>query len=645
MNLAQQTRQNFRIVAEKLKDQRTAQGHWTGELSSSALSTATAITAIAFWLEATGAPDPELADQVQRGIDWLVQQQNDDGGFGDTTLSLSNISTTMLAIASLHACGREQEFASQVESAWKYVRAQGGVAGLKKRYGNDKTFAVPILAHCAMAGVMPWKEVSALPFELSCVPQKFYNLVSMPVVSYAVPALVAIGQAKFHHDPPWDPIRRTIRKLAVKPSLEVLNRMQPASGGFLEAVPLTSFVTMALISSGRSDHPVVVNGIRFLRESFRDQGTWPIDTNLATWGTTLSLNALAEDKDAFESAEIERCLDWVLSCQNTTRHPFTGADPGGWGWTDLSGAVPDADDTPGALLALRNAQQRTELPSRQRERTHAAARAGCEWLVKLQNRDGGWPTFCKGWGKFPFDRSGADITAHVIRGLLAWESEFADLPLRERIAKGFRYLNSQQQSNGSWIPLWFGNQDAPDEENPCYGTAKVLMAYRDANLFDVDLIDTEPVRRGLEWIVDAQNGDGGWGGGKSLSWPRLFESRFGRQPDEAVMRLGSSSVEETALCVEVLADAMDHPEAMGLDSERVEKALVRGIDWLNLAVETDCVSIQWPIGLYFAKLWYHEKLYPLIFATSAMAKASRYLEHDWERPLVGSTATASESAG
>ena len=21
------------------------------------------------------------------------------------------------------------------------------------------------------------------------------------------------------------------------------------------------------------------------------------------------------------------------------------------------------------------------------------------WLLKLQNRDGGWPTFCRGWGK------------------------------------------------------------------------------------------------------------------------------------------------------------------------------------------------------------------------------------------------------
>ena len=33
-------------------------------------------------------------------------------------------------------------------------------------------------------------------------------------------------------------------------------------------------------------------------------------------------------------------------------HPYTNADPGGWAWTNLPGGVPDADDTPGAILAL-----------------------------------------------------------------------------------------------------------------------------------------------------------------------------------------------------------------------------------------------------------------------------------------------------
>jgi len=53
------------------------------------------------------------------------------------------------------------------------------------------------------------------------------------------------------------------------------------------------------------------------------------------------------------------------------------------------------------------------------------------------------------------------------------------------IGHGFEYLRQKQHSAGYWLPLWFGNQDFPDDINPCYGTAKVLHAY-----FECDLVDT-----------------------------------------------------------------------------------------------------------------------------------------------------------
>jgi squalene-hopene/tetraprenyl-beta-curcumene cyclase len=40
----------------------------------------------------------------------------------------------------------------------------------------------------------------------------------------------------------------------------------------------------------------------------------------------------------------------------------------------------------------------------------------------------------------------------------------------------FAFLEKSQQKNGSWLPLWFGNQSMPDDANPYYGTAKVLLA-------------------------------------------------------------------------------------------------------------------------------------------------------------------------
>ena len=593
----------------QIEAERVAAGHWEGKLSASALSTATAISAMSFYIsdkKSDPSQFPVIARQIKQGIRWIKSQQNADGGWGDTPQNYSNISTTMLVVAAFHAAGKTEEFDSQIQAAEKYIESCGGIDGLRKRYGKDKTFAVPILANCAMAGIVPWKEVSSLPFPAACVPQRFYNLMRLPVVSYAIPALVAIGQAKFFADPPWDPVRRTIGRLSIKRSLAVLDKMQPASGGYLEAVPLTSFVAMALVTSGRAEHDVVKNGIRFLIESFREedsedapQGSWPIDTNLATWNTTLIINAKAnhpsELKRDFETdqARWKACVEWVLSCQNTSVHPFTGAAPGGWGWSDLSGAVPDADDTPGALLALKNVFDSGEFDDSVNKKIWDAAELGIGWLIKLQNRDKGWPTFCKGWGKLPFDRSGTDLTAHAIRSFLAWQDEIKHPQIARAIESGFRYLSRHQQENGSWLPLWFGNQDTLDDENPCYGTAKVLMAYRDANSFD-----TKEAQFGLRWLCENQNSDGGWGGGKSLQWPDH--------------KLGSSSVEETALCTELL---LDH------DDPQSNAAAKRGIEWLIQATESGCVNQPWPIGFYFAKLWYFEKMYPLIFASSAMGRA------------------------
>ena len=296
-----------------------------------------------------------------------------------------------------------------LERADAYIKAHGGVRGLRRRYGRDKTFVVPILTNGALAGMVPWRKVPALPFELAAFPQQWWKSLRLPVVSYAIPALVAIGQARFVHRKPWNPVLRLVRRLTAKKTLDLIESLQPPSGGFLEAAPLTSFVVMSLAGMGQAHHPVVRKGVEFLLASVRPDGSWPIDTNLATWNTTLAINALASSGEDLRELG---CLDWLLACQHRQPHPFTGAAPGGWAWTDCSGGVPDADDTSGALLAL--AAWRQADPA-QAAKIEPAATEGVGWLLDLQNSDGGWPTFCRGWGKLPFDRSGSDLTAHALR--------------------------------------------------------------------------------------------------------------------------------------------------------------------------------------------------------------------------------------
>jgi squalene-hopene/tetraprenyl-beta-curcumene cyclase len=522
-------------------------------------------------------------------LEWLVQHSNPDGGWGDTVLSKSNISTTALVWAAFGACAADSIFPEAVAraAAWLEIHAKGRtlVEAITARYGKDHTFSVPILMVLALSGRLGkhgWKQVPALPFELATLPRSFYGAIRLPVVSYALPALIAIGQAIHHHAPNRNPILRTLRSLARQSTLRILEAIQPPNGGFLEATPLTSFVTMALASTGLLHHPVTNRGVQFLLESVREDGSWPIDTNLATWVSTLSIKALSHQPDWPESESQAVLRHWLLGQQYRAYHPYTGAAPGGWAWTNLPGGVPDADDTAGALLAL----LALGAPDPQ---TLSQGNAGVSWLLGLQNHDGGIPTFCRGWGALPFDRSSPDITAHVLRAWVRWlpllETTLRTATLRA-IQRAIHFLSRTQAPDGSWSPLWFGNQHGADEQNPTYGTTHVLLALQELVASDFELPPTV-FERGVKWLLSAQHTSGGWGG---------FVG-------------GPPSTEETALAVEAIAD---------LDKE----AAHRGSLWLMGHIEDDTWNQAAPIGLYFAKLWYYERLYPLIFTVAALGKVN-----------------------
>lgn len=561
---------------------RNARGHWEGHLSSSALSTATAIVALALVEQVKHAP------LIQRGAQWLCDHQNADGGWGDTTISKSNLSTTLLCWSALHlvAEGKAGESTAKADT---WITAQVGslkpeaiAQAVIARYGKDKTFSVPILMLCTLCGTLGkdgWRHVIALPFELAALPRTWFGAVGLPVVSYALPALIAIGHVRFAKRPParWNPLR-WVRSLAWKRVRPMLKALQPSTGGYLEATPLTSFVTMALAGAGDLHHPCLPLAVQFLQNSVREDGAWPIDTNLATWGTTLALRAGA--------TPVETTLPWLLTQQYVVVHPFTNAAPGGWAWTNLPGGVPDADDTSSALVALRKLGHPCD------HQVHA----GVKWLLDLQNRDGGIPTFCRGWGALPFDRSTPEITAHT---LLAWWTWRDKLPVHllahvnQATTRALAYLQRTQHPDGSWIPLWFGNEHTADENNPVYGTAQVMnhlgghpaLASRARTL----------LQSGLRYLEKAQQPDGSFGGDKDTP----------------------SSLEETAVALHALC-------VSGAPSSSIEAALAR----LLALTHAGNAFPSAPIGLYFARLWYHEQLYPVIWTLGALEAARKVLPHE-----------------
>ena len=235
----------------------------------------------------------------------------------------------------------------------------------------------------------------------------------------------------------------------------------------------------------------------------------------------------------------------------------------------------------------------------------SSLRAAAIWLLDLQNRDGGWPTFCRGWGTLPFDRSSCDLTAHALRALDLWLKRVSGtepaLKLRseQSMKRGLRFLQNAQRPNGTWLPLWFGHQFNEDDENPLYGTSRVVRA-----LATIGQESSGCCQKAVRWILDNQNDDGGWSARRGLE----------------------SSVEETGLALDSLASlkissgivTTTIPDAL------LSKAIDRAAQWLTVRVNAGTVDQPAPIGFYFARLWYFEDLYPIIIAA---ARLNRWREN------------------
>jgi hypothetical protein len=151
------------------------------------------------------------------------------------------------------------------------------------------------------------------------------------------------------------------------------------------------------------------------------------------------------------------------------------------------------------------------------------------------------------------------------------------------------FLKKNQSEDGHWIPLWFGNQLTGDKKNPVYGTARVCTYFidclkSDTLSYESRMAMTEMIRSSQQYLLAQQNSDGSWGGGKNIP----------------------GTIEETSLAISALANDYD-------------EACLRGFDWLNKN-SPDNILKSSPIGLYFAMLWYDEKMYPLVFYIEALRR-------------------------
>ncbi|HET7385448.1 MAG TPA: squalene--hopene cyclase [Nocardioidaceae bacterium] len=299
------------------------------------------------------------------------------------------------------------------------------------------------------------------------------------------------------------------RRAALRRTIRWIVDRQEADGSWGGIQPPWVYSLMALHAFGYPlDHPVLRRGLdgweRFTVMGESEQGPtrWVEACQSPVWDTALAMIGLGDAGLAGDHPAMSRARDWILSEEIgasgdwAVRRPRT--TPGGWAFEFDNDLYPDIDDTAEVVLALRRATPGQD--------ADAAIGRGLDWLAGMQSRDGGWGAFDADNTRqlayrLPFcdfgaviDPPSADVTAHVVE-MLAGEHGADDPAVR----RGLRWLLDAQESDGSWFGRWGANH--------VYGTGAVVPALVKAGLPVHDPVIT----RAVSWLNATQNPDGGWG--------------------------------------------------------------------------------------------------------------------------------------
>lgn len=541
------------LAVQRLREEQRGRQRWVGVLSSSALATAIAIVAFQL-VDAEG-----YAREIARGRRWLLETQGSDGGWGDAIVDPANINATSLAIGALTVttpptpeCGSQEALAR----AHACLDHFGGFAAV----GDPLrcTLSGPCRTVAALAGLMDWRRIKRLRPEVVLLPARLRRTISTTFPAYL--SIAGVHARMAPHPLNLLPTHRFARGRVA----DWLRRTQGSDGSFEESAFLTSVIIACMMLSGQGALPWLPEALCFVVESQRADGSWPIDRDLETFDTAMTVKALGEADIPVPHASQVR--DWLLARQFDQPCFPTAAKPGGWAWAMPAG-WPECDDTAYALLAL----LALDVPTSARP-----IRRGARWLERMQNTDGSWSTFVRN-SRMPFDRHCPYITGHVISALRGANRLGPGSPA---LGRALDYLCRVQRHDGSFDSIWFREAAA--------GTASVLEA-----LADCGLERTPMAIRARDALLRGQNDDGGWAG----------------------LRLQASTAEETAWAILALLRCAPHPD--------IETVVRRGVAWLVARQQPDGAWVPAPIGLYYSAMWYSDTFFALTLPTQALARARR----------------------
>jgi squalene-hopene/tetraprenyl-beta-curcumene cyclase len=508
-------------------------GYWLGELQADTTLESDYI----YYLHVLGKAEPT---RIAKLANYVRQRQLEDGGWSIYPGGPSELNATCKAYFALKLAGDTPD-ASHMVRARERVHRLGGL-----EHTNSY-----VRFYLALVGAVGWDLVPAILPELMLLPNWFYlNIYEMSswtrgiVIPMAILSAVrpdwrlpehaqvdelfcdisrksaafdwssqliswrnfflALDRAlKLYEKLPWKPLRQRALREAKSWLLNHIERTE----GLAAIYPAMMNSIFALMALGHGpDDPLTAREIReFARFEIEEDESIRLQPCMSpVWDTCIAMVALEEAGLPPDHPALVKAAEWILSNQvlgpGDWQVKNKDAEPGGWVFEFRNDFYPDVDDTAFVLMAL----QRVKYPDT--VRMEAAVRRGVQWLLSMQNRDGGWGAFDRDNNKaflcnIPFadhnamiDPSTADVTARVLEclGRYGWTAE------HPAVQRGVKFLLKDQCEDGSWFGRWGVNY--------VYGTSGVLRA-----LETVSLTAKEYCQRAVRWLRSVQKADGSFG--------------------------------------------------------------------------------------------------------------------------------------
>jgi len=510
-----------------------AEGYWQGELEADTTLESDYI----FYLHVLGKADPVRIEKLAK---YVRERQLPDGGWSIYPHGPSELSATCKAYFALKLAGDSPDALHMVQARAE-VHALGGLE-MTNSY---------VRFYLALLGAVGWELVPSIPPELMLLPNWFYIniyemsswtrgiVIPMGILSalrpdWRVPESAHIDELfrnpnrknaafdwsdqlvswknfflftdrvlKLYEKSPWKPLRKRALHKSKMWMMEHIERTE----GLAAIYPAMMNSIFALLALGHgADDPLTAREIKeFSRFEIEEEETLRLQPCVSpVWDTVIAMVALEEAGVAPDHPGLVKAADWILSKQvlgpGDWQVKNKDAEPGGWAFEFRNDFYPDVDDTAFVLMAL----QRVKFPDE--KRMEGAIRRGLQWLLSMQNRDGGWAAFDRDNDRkflcnIPFadhnamiDPSTADVTARTLEclGRFGWTAE------HPAVKRAVKFLLKDQCKDGSWFGRWGVNY--------VYGTSGVLRA-----LETVSLTTKEYCRRGVEWLRSVQKADGSFG--------------------------------------------------------------------------------------------------------------------------------------